>query len=141
MAILKNEPCFPFKEGNYAKPRHILVSGSDEEIGYDLARLAKEEYGCILHEYADPVYGEARREYFKRNWRSMHERTKGDLRAYGFLDDKKADCIVDERTIINTTCNLFKPEISVRFYLGDGGPIPGTNHLETRMSEPVIFGF
>ena len=35
MAILKNEPLFSFTEGNYAKPHHIIVSGSDEEIGYE----------------------------------------------------------------------------------------------------------
>ena len=38
MAILKNEPLFSFKEGDYAKPHHIIVSGSDEEIGFDLVR-------------------------------------------------------------------------------------------------------
>jgi hypothetical protein len=32
MAIRKNEPLFPFTEGNYAKPHHIIVSNSDEEI-------------------------------------------------------------------------------------------------------------
>ena len=36
MSIIKNEPVFPFAEGNYAKPHHIIVSGSEEEIGYDL---------------------------------------------------------------------------------------------------------
>jgi hypothetical protein len=44
MAILKNEPLFSFKEGDYAKPHHIIVSGSDEEIGYELASLAKVKF-------------------------------------------------------------------------------------------------
>ncbi len=35
MAILKNEPIYPFKEGDYTKPVHIIVQGSYEEIGYD----------------------------------------------------------------------------------------------------------
>ena len=34
MAILKNEPVFDFKDGNYSKPRHIIVKGSYEEIGF-----------------------------------------------------------------------------------------------------------
>ena len=34
MAILKNEPVFPFTEGNYAKPHHIIVSGIDHSPGY-----------------------------------------------------------------------------------------------------------
>ena len=37
MAILKNEPIYPFTEGNYAKPHHIIIAGSEEEIGYELA--------------------------------------------------------------------------------------------------------
>ena len=65
MAILKNEPLFPFTEGNYAKPHHIIVSGSDEEIGYDLASLAKEKYDCTLEKYDDPIYGEARQGVFQ----------------------------------------------------------------------------
>ena len=48
---------------------------------------------------------------------------------------------IDERTLINTNCDLSKPEITVRFYLGDDGPVPGTNQMKTRMSEPFTFGF
>lgn len=75
MAILKNGPLFPFEDGNYSKPHHIIVSGSDEEIGYNLASLAKEKYQCELLKYDDPVYGEARREFFRRNWPAMYERS------------------------------------------------------------------
>ena len=87
MAILKNEPLFPFTEGNYAKPHHIIVSGSDEEIGYELASLAKEKYDCTLEKYDDPIYGEARREFFRRNWPEMNERSKGVRRAFGLAED------------------------------------------------------
>ena len=64
MSILKNEPLFPFKEDTYCKPRHIIVQGSHEEIGYDLAKLAQKEYGSSLGPYADTIYGAARRDYF-----------------------------------------------------------------------------
>ena len=96
MAILKNEPLFPFTEGNYAKPHHIIVSGSDEEIGYDLASLAKEKYDCTLEKYDDPIYGEARREFFRRNWPEMNERSKGIRRAFGLAEDDN----------IHDTCSL-----------------------------------
>ena len=55
MAILKNEPIYPFREGDYTKPVHIIVEGSYEEIGYDLAKLGKETYGCELGIYDDSV--------------------------------------------------------------------------------------
>ena len=87
MAILKNEPIYPFTEGNYARPHHIIIAGSDEEIGYELASLAKEKYDCTLEKYDNPIYGEARREFFKRNWPAMNERAKGVSRAYGLSED------------------------------------------------------
>ncbi|NJL54116.1 linear amide C-N hydrolase [bacterium] len=68
------------------KPRHIIVEGSYEEIGYELAMLAKEEYGSSLGAYTDPIYGAARREYFANNWPTMSERSKGVRRAFG-LDE------------------------------------------------------
>ncbi|MBE5159995.1 linear amide C-N hydrolase [Vibrio parahaemolyticus] len=84
MAILKNEPLYSFSKDTYCKPRHIIVEGSYEEIGYDLAKLAQKEYGCSsLERYNDPVYGEARRDYFAKNWPSMNERAKGVRRAFG----------------------------------------------------------
>jgi hypothetical protein len=46
-----------------------------------------------------------------------------------------------DENMINTTADLSKPEISVRFYLGDVGPIGGTNHMEDRMSDYYTFGF
>jgi len=87
MTILKNEPIFPFKENDYTKPRHIVVKGTNEEIGFDLASLAKNEYGCRLGVYDDPVFARARRQYMETNWYQMAERSKGVLRAYGLPED------------------------------------------------------
>jgi len=87
MVIVKNEPVFAASSEDYSKPRHIIVKGSNEEIGFDLGTLAKNEYGVELGKYKDPIYGVARREYLARNWPSMLERSKGVLRAFGFPED------------------------------------------------------
>ena len=58
-----------------------------------------------------------------------------------FVDTKKADSGPLERTLSNCTCDLSNPELSVRWYLGDVKPIPGTNHMEDRMSDFYTFGF
>jgi len=86
MSIVKNEPIYPFKKDDYTKPRHIIVEGTSEEIGFDLATLAKNDYGCKLGLYDDPVYGEARNKYMKTNWPQMAERSKGVRRAFGLPD-------------------------------------------------------
>lgn len=87
MSIIKNEPVYPFKDGDYCKPRHIVVKGGFEEIGYDLGTLAKNEYGCKLGVYEHPVYAAARREYLARNWSPMLQRQNGVFRAFGLPED------------------------------------------------------
>ncbi len=96
MSILKNEPIYPFKDGDYTNPRHIIVEGTCEEIGFDLATLAKNDYGCKLGAYDDPVYARARRQYMETNWPQMAERSKGVLRAYGL----PADDVVHDATAL-----------------------------------------
>ena len=83
MVIVKNVPVYAANKEDYTKPRHIVVKGSNEEIGFDLGTLAKNEYGVELGKYKDPIYGKARREYLARNWPAMLERSKGVLRAFG----------------------------------------------------------
>lgn len=87
MTIKKNEPVFTFKEGDYSKPRNIIVEGTNEEIGFDLATLAKNEYGCKLGTYDEPVYAEARKEYLGNHWPNMLERSKGVLKAFGLPEN------------------------------------------------------
>ena len=87
MAILKNEPVYNFKDGDYAKPHHIIVKGSWKEIGFDLATLAKNEYDVKLVPYRSPVYGKARREYLAQNWPHVAEMQKGVLKAFGHPED------------------------------------------------------
>jgi len=87
MAIIKNEPVFEFKDEDYCKPRHIIVEGSYEEIGYDLGKLAREEYGTKLRKYRDPVYAKAKRDYLERNWPERLAESKGVLRAFDLAED------------------------------------------------------
>jgi len=87
MTILKNVQIYPFKEDDYTKPHHIVVEGSSEEIGYDLAKLAKENYGCKLGVYDDPVYAKARKQYMETNWPQMAKRAKGVRKAYGLPEE------------------------------------------------------
>jgi hypothetical protein len=96
MSILKNEQVFPSqpmphflpeKQGDYCKPRHIIVAGSWEEIGYDLGSLAKSDFGVQLERYESPIYGTARRAYMTKNWPQMAEMQRGVLRAFGLPGD------------------------------------------------------
>ena len=96
MTIIKNEPLYPFQEANYSKPRHIIVEGTCEEIGYDLANLAKNDFNAKLGRYKDAVYAQARQEYLARNWPEMLEQAKGVLKAYGLTEN---DVVYDATTL------------------------------------------
>jgi hypothetical protein len=58
-----------------------------------------------------------------------------------FQDPGKAESSATMRTLFNCNADLSKPEISIRWHLGDGGPIAGTNHIEQRVSDFYTFGF
>ncbi len=96
MSIIKNESIYPFNQDYYSNPRHIIVEGSSEEIGFDLATIAKVEYGCKLGVYDDPVYAQARKQYMASNWPQMAARSKGVLRAYGL----SAEDVVHDATAL-----------------------------------------
>lgn len=96
MAITKNEPVYQAGEEDYSQPRHIVVEGSNEEIGFDLGKLAKEKYGTKLCAYDAPIFGQARREYLARNWPEMLEKSKGVLKAFGLPED---DVVYDGTTL------------------------------------------
>ena len=48
MSIIKNDSINALKSGDHSLPHHIIVVGITEEIGLDLATLAKNEYGAKL---------------------------------------------------------------------------------------------
>ena len=96
MAVLKNEPVFEFQEDNYSKPRHIIVAGSHEEIGFDLATIAKNDYGCELGIYDDSIYGQGRKPYMELHWPEMAERSKGVRKAYGLSE---GDVVYDSTSL------------------------------------------
>ena len=57
------------------------------------------------------------------------------------MDSAKACAQAGERTLVHTTADLSKPEIHFKFYLRDVAPVPGTNHMEDKMSDFYTFGF
>jgi hypothetical protein len=58
-----------------------------------------------------------------------------------FQDPEKAESSATMRTLFNCNADLSKPEINIRWHLGDGGPIAGTNHIKQRVSDFYTFGF
>lgn len=88
--VVKNDVILESGPDVYSSVRHIILKGSNEEIGYALGKIAQKEYQVELVRYDSPIYAVARREYMRLNYPIMRERMKGVARAYG-LDPDKTD--------------------------------------------------
>jgi hypothetical protein len=81
-AILKNEIILKKGPGSYMQARHIVLKGTNQEIGKALAEIAKSDYRARLVKYASPLYGKARLAYMKTNYPILLERMKGVASAF-----------------------------------------------------------
>ena len=109
--IVKNEVILPKHDDTYQEVRHIVLKGSDVEIGKALGDIARLEYRVSEpFPYADAIYARAHREYIKDNYPILFERMKGVARSYGLAEDDESH---------NTSCLLYfltKPGCSVVFF-------------------------
>lgn len=80
--ILKNEVLLDRDINNYTELRHIVLKGTNEQIGEALGEIAIEDYNVKLYPYADPMYAKARLDYMQKNYPVFYERMKGVAEAY-----------------------------------------------------------
>jgi len=82
--IVTNEVLVAKEPDTYLEVRHIVLRGTNEEIGKALGDIAQEWLGIKkLGPYAEPIYAEARRQYLKKNYPILLERMKGVAKSYG----------------------------------------------------------
>ncbi len=80
--ILKDEVLQNRDSANYTEVRHIVLKGTDEQIGKALGEIARKDYNVSLYPYADPIYAKARLDYMQKNYPAFYERMKGVAEAY-----------------------------------------------------------
>ena len=73
---------------HYAEVRHVVLKGTNFEIGKKLAELAQ-RHGTQIGPFGDPLMNRVKRKYVENNYPVMHERMRGVAAAYGldFNDD------------------------------------------------------
>ena len=86
-AIVKDQMLISKSPDKYPQVRYLVLKGTDREIGYSLAELAKRELDTKLPKYAAPVYGQARRLYLQHNFPALWERSRGVAAAFGLSED------------------------------------------------------
>jgi hypothetical protein len=83
-----NETSFFGNTDSFMTVRHLVLRGSNFQIGQHLGQIAIERYGKSLDDYkANPLYARARRLYFQRNYPIHWERLRGVAAALGLEPD------------------------------------------------------
>ncbi|MDD1752223.1 MAG: C45 family autoproteolytic acyltransferase/hydrolase [Methanotrichaceae archaeon] len=80
--IVKNAVLLKKDSVNYTELRHIVLKGTNEQIGKALGEIAREDYNVSLYSFADPIYAKARLIYMQKNDPAFYERMKGVAEAY-----------------------------------------------------------
>jgi hypothetical protein len=63
--------------------RHLVLKGSNEEIGQALATLARERYGVKAQPSQDSLRTRGQRQYIAKNYPILHDRMRGVAAAFG----------------------------------------------------------
>jgi hypothetical protein len=63
--------------------RHLILTGTNQEIGQALAEIARDRYGTRPEQSRDPLRTRAARRYFEKNDPILYERMRGVAAAFG----------------------------------------------------------
>lgn len=96
----------------FAEVRHVVIKGSNFEIGKKIGELAKND-GTIITPSDNHIMNRAKREYMAKNYPILYERMKGVAVAYGlnFFDDSYDFSGLFQK-------QMAQPGCSVTFYPG-----------------------
>jgi hypothetical protein len=68
---------------DFMEVRHIVLKGTNEEIGRALAQLARERFKAGPVPTGDPIRARAQRVYLEKNYPILYERMKGVAACFG----------------------------------------------------------
>lgn len=86
--VVKNEIIVPRGPDNYMEIRHLVLEGSNRQIGMALGDIAQDSYGVSrLMPYASPIYARAHHEYMEQNYPMLLDRMRGVAESYGLSDE------------------------------------------------------
>jgi hypothetical protein len=87
--------------------RHLVLRGTNEQIGRALAEIGKERYGVRVEPATDPALVRAQRKYLERNYPILLDRMRGVAAAYGkSIDDDAWDFSALGFTELKAGCSI-----------------------------------
>ena len=85
--ILKKGILLKEDSDNYIEVRHIVLKGTNEEIGKAMGEISKEDYHVKPSRYADHIYAKVHLACMQKYYPALYERMKGAAKAYGVSID------------------------------------------------------
>ncbi len=73
----------------FMEVRHVVLKGSNYEIGKKIAEIAKRD-GVQMQPFGDPLRNKVQREYIERNYPILYERMKGVADVFGLSIENDA---------------------------------------------------
>jgi hypothetical protein len=87
--------------------RHLVLKGSNEAIGRELARLAKDRYQSQPPPSRDPVRTRVQRRFLEKHFPILHERMRGVASTFGHrLEDDAWDHSALDFTDLRAGCSV-----------------------------------
>lgn len=87
--LVKDEVLIPKTPDQTMEVRHIVIKGTNQEIGKALGDMAQKWLNVKLSKYAGPLYAEANNRYIQKNYPILWERMKGVAQSYGLAPGDK----------------------------------------------------
>lgn len=87
--LVKDEVLIPKMPDQAMEVRHIVIKGTNQEIGKTLGDIAQKWLSVKLSKYAGPLYAEANNQYIRKNYPILWERMKGVAQSYGLAPGDK----------------------------------------------------
>ena len=81
--VVTNEVILPKGSGDYMEVRHIVLRGTNEEIGRALGDIGQNNFSAVLSRYNSSLTGAARNEYIRTHYPILWERMQGVAASYG----------------------------------------------------------
>lgn len=89
--VVTNEVVLPKSAGSYQEVRHIVLRGTNQEIGTAVARLSNDYYQAQPLPFASQQYKNSRDSYIRQHFPTLAERQKGVASHYGWGDSDLHD--------------------------------------------------
>ncbi len=90
--VRKNELLLKKSPSEYMNVRHIVLEGSNRDIGKALGDIAREDYGVTgFLPFASDLYAGAQRDYLQRNYPILSKRIEGVADSYRVAGEPEQD--------------------------------------------------